>query len=109
MAQTKTTDWKKEFKEKWLNSEFHTENKFGGIVANPLLIEAFISQVESEAFERGKRGEQGKVINEEVRMEIHEDGSRFFNGMPDYEYLKIQALKRIADGIESLSQKPEEK
>lgn len=33
--------------------------------------------------------------NEMLKITIDHEGKRFFNGMPDYEYLKIEALNKI--------------
>ena len=40
----------------------------------------------------------------EPKITIREDGTRLFNGMPDYEFLKIEQLRRIADALEGTAE-----
>lgn len=40
---------------------------------------------------------QDATKNDALKITIDHEGKRFFNGMPDYEYLKIEALNKIID------------
>ncbi len=61
------------------------------------------AQEHAEELEKVKNPE----IIKELRLSYREDGTRMFNSMPDYEYLKIEAINRVADALEALTEKSE--
>lgn len=66
----------------------------------------FATILETEV-QKAVEAERSKVVNIGVKLGVREDGTRTFNGMPDYEYLKIEAINRVAEAIESLSHRDE--